>query len=156
MTAGGTTMSFSEEQTALASEVLDQLVPARDGFPGAGELGVARHLSSVGASKPGLGRLFLDGLGAVESTSRRTHSSAFADLADDRKIEVLRTVEAESPGSFAMLVRHTYAGYYSNPKIIEAMGLEARPPQPLGFELDPFDPSTVEKVRERGKVWRDA
>ncbi len=156
MTAGGTTMSFTEEQMALASEVLDQLIPARGGFPGAGELGVAGHLSSTGGSKPALGQLFQDGLAAAESASREAHSAAFADLADEQKIQVLRTVEAESPESFAMLVRHTYAGYYSNPRIIEAMGLEARPPQPLGFELDPFDPSTVEKVRERGKVWRDA
>jgi hypothetical protein len=149
-------MSFSGEQTALASEVLDQLVPARGGFPGAGELGVARHLDDVAASKPDLGRLFHDGLAAIESTSHRTHSVAFADLKDEQKVQMLRTVEVESPEFFFKLVRHTYAGYYSNPRIIEAMGLEARPPQPLGFELDPFDPSTVEKVRERGKVWRDA
>ena len=156
MTAGETKTSFSEEQTELASEVLDQLIPARGGFPGAGELGVAQHLSSTGASKPTLGQLFHDGLAAIESTSREAHSTAFADLTDDRKIEVLRTVEAESPKFFFMLVRYTYAGYYSNSRVIEAMGLEARPPQPLGFELDPFDPSTLEKVRERGKIWRNA
>ncbi len=156
MTEGETKTSFSGEQTELASEVLDQLIPARGGFPGAGELGVARHLDDVAASKSDLGRLFQDGLAVIESTSREAHSTAFAGLTDDRKIEVLRTVEAESPEFFFKLVRHTYAGYYSNSRIIEAMGLEARPPQPLGFELDPFDPSTVEKVRERGKVWRDA
>ena len=137
MTAGETKTSFSDEQMALASEVLDQL-------------------DDVAASKPDLGRLFHDGLAAIESASREAHSAAFADLAGDQKVQVLRTVEAESPESFAMLVRHTYAGYYSNPRIIEAMGLEARPPQPLGFDLDPFDPSTVEHVRERGKIWRDA
>jgi hypothetical protein len=156
MTEGETTMSFSEEQTALAADVLDQLIPARERFPGAGELDVAQHVDSVGASDPGLGRLFNDGLAAIEAASHRAHSAAFADLADDQKVQVLRTVEAESPQFFAMLLRHTYAGYYSNPRIIELLGLEVRPPQPLGFDLEPFDPSTVEKVRERGKVWRDA
>ena len=156
MSGGEATMSFSEEQTALASEVLDQLMPGRDDFPGAGELGVAQHLEGVAASDPGLGRLLQDGLAAIESASRRTHSVAFADISDDRKVEVLRAVEAESPQSFAMLVRHVYAGYYANRRVIKLMGLEARPPQPLGFELDPFDPSTVEHVRERGKIWRDA
>ena len=149
MTEGETTMSFSEEQAALAADVLDQLVPARDGFPGAGELG-------VGASDPGLGRLFNDGLAAIEAASHRAHSAAFADLADDQKVQVLRTVEAESPQIFAMLLRHTYAGYYSNPRIIELLGLEARPPQPLGFDLEPFDPGIVENARKRGKIWRDA
>ena len=156
MTGGETTMSFSEGQTALATGVLDQLVPGRDGFPGAGELGVAQHLVSVAASKPDLARLLLDGLAAIESASRRTHSAAFADLTDDQKVQVLRAVEAESPQFFTMLVRHSYAGYYSNPRVIELMGLEVRPPQPLGFDLDPFDPATVEHVKERGKIWRDA
>ena len=156
MTAGETTMSFSEEQTALASEVLDQLVPAHDGFPGAGELGVAQHIDSVAASDSALGHLFEGGLASIESASHRTHSAAFADLADDQKVQVLRAVESESPDFFAMLVRHSYAGYYSNRNIIELMGLEARPPQPLGFDLDPFDPTTVEHVKERGKIWRDA
>ncbi len=155
MTEGETTVSFSEEQAALASEVLDQLIPARDDFPGAGELGVAQHLEGVAASDSGLGRLLRDGLVAIESTGRRTHSAAFAELGDDQKVEVLRAVEAENPQLFAMLVRHSYAGYYSNSKVIELMGLEARPPQPLGFELDPFDPSTVEYIKERGKIWRD-
>ena len=156
MTAGGTITSLSEEQTALASEVLDQLIPGRDDFPGAGELGVVQHLEGVAASDPGLRRLFQDGLGAIESTGRSTYSAAFGDLADDQKVQVLRAVEAESPQAFAMLVRHAYAGYYSNSRVIELMGLEARPPQPLGFDLDPFDPSTVEHITERGKIWRDA
>ena len=156
MSAAEATMSFSEGQTALASEVLDQLIPARGDFPGAGELGVAQHLEGVAASDPGLGRLLQDGLVAIESASQRTQSAAFADLGDDQKVEVLRAVESGSPQFFAMLVRHSYAGYYSNARVIELLGLEARPPQPIGFELDPFDPSTVEHVRERGKIWRDA
>ena len=156
MTEGETTMSFPKEQAALAADVLDQLIPAHDGFPAAGELGVVQHIDSVGASDPGLGRLFNDGLAAIEAASHRAHSAAFADLADDQKVQVLRTVEAGSPQFFAMLLRHTYAGYYSNPKIIELLGLEARPPQPLGFDLEPFDPGIVENARKRGKIWRDA
>ena len=150
------TKSFSGAQAALASQVLDQLVPARDDFPGAGELGVAHHVDSVAASNPELGRLFHDGLASIESASRRAHSASFADLADDHKVQVLRAVEAGCPEFFAMLARHTYAGYYSNPRIIELLGLEARPPQPLGFDLDPFDPATIENVKQRGKIWRDA
>ena len=150
------TMSFSKDQASLAAQVLDQLVPARDAFPSAGELGVAQHLSGVAASKPDLGRLFHDGLTSIESASRKAPSTAFADLADDQKVQVLRAVEAECPQFFAMLLRHTYSGYYSNPRIIELLGLEARPPQPLGFDLDPFDPTTVENVKQRGKLWRDA
>ena len=156
MTESETTMSFSQEQAALAAEVLDRIVPGRDGFPGAGELGVAQHVDRVAASDPGLGQLFQDGLASIGSAGREAHSADFADLADDQKVEVLRTVESESPQFFSMLVRHAYAGYYSNRRVIEMLGLEARPPQPLGFDLDPFDPAMVEKVSERGKIWRDA
>ena len=156
MTSGETTMSLSEGQMALASDVLDQLIPAGGGFPGAGELGVAQHVGRVAASNSALGHLFEGGLASIESASRHAHSAAFADLTDDQKVQVLRAVEAESPEFFSMLVRHSYAGYYSNPRVTELMGLEARPPQPLGFDLEPFDSSTVEHIKERGKVWRDA
>ena len=156
MATGEAMMFLSGAQADLASDVLDQMVPGGDGFPAAGELGVAQHIDRVAGADPKLRRMFADGLAAIEIASRRLHSADFGGLTDGQKVEVLRHVEAEHPRFFDTLVRHTYAGYYTNPRVIELLGLEPRPPQPLGFELEPFDPSMVKKVRERGKIWRDA
>ena len=69
---------------------------------------------------------------------------------------MLRAVESESPAFFGELVRLTYVGYYSRPRIAAALGLEARPPQPLGFELEQADLSPLDNVRKRGPVYREA
>ncbi len=156
MTIDRDMMALSEAQAALASDVLDQVVPAGDGFPGAGELGVVRHLDEAAGADPKLERLLADGLTAIETASRRMHGADFADLADGQKAATLKQVEAESPRFFETLVRQTYAGYYTDSRVIELLGLEARPPQPLGFHLQPFDSSMVENARKRGKIWRDA
>ena len=46
--------------------------------------------------------------------------------------------------------------YYQNDKVLEALGLEARPPFPQGYHLDQMDFGLLEPVKKRGKQWRDA
>ena len=147
---------LSQEQVSLVTEILDQLIPRGDGFPSAGELGIAQHIDETAGKAPKLRRLFLDGLNSVDITSFEMYSSGFSDLVSQQKIEVLKDLESREPSFFKELVKHTYAGYYTNRKVIELLGLEARPPQPLGFELEPFDPSLLENVKKRGKMYRDA
>ena len=68
---------FSQAQSSLMAEVLDQIVPPGDGFPGAGELGVAEHVDAVLARSPRLVRLFSDGLLAIEQISLGMFSQDF-------------------------------------------------------------------------------
>jgi hypothetical protein len=81
-------------------------------------------------------------------------SSAFSDLSEDQRVEVLKRVESEHTHFFKELVQQTYAGYYTRKDVAELLGLEARPPQPLGYVLEPFDPTTLENVKRRGKIYR--
>ena len=46
--------------------------------------------------------------------------------------------------------------YYQNDKVIEALGLEARPPFPEGYHVDEMNFALLETVKKRGKIWRDA
>jgi hypothetical protein len=145
---------LADAQRELLTRVLDRIVPAGDGLPGAGELGVAEFVESAGCSSPGQTRLLVDGLKLIEVTSGRSGSEAFGELDDDARDEVLGDVESTSPGFFDELVRLTYVGYYSQPRVAAALGLEARPPQPLGFDMQQGDLSLVENVRRRGPVYR--
>ena len=98
----------------------------------------------------------MDGLKLIEVTCGRHGSETFGELDDDARDQVLRAVESESPAFFDELVRLTYVGYYSQPRVAAALGLEARPPQPLGFELEQADLSSLDNVRQRGPVYREA
>ena len=156
---------LTDAQRELLTQVLDRIVPAGGGLPGAGEIGVAEFVERVSGSKQGQDRrprgggnppatrLLVDGLKQIELTAG---SGAYADLDGDAQDEVLRAVESDSPDFFAELVRLTYVGYYSQPRIASALGLEARPPQPLGFELEQADLSPLDNVRKRGPVYREA
>jgi hypothetical protein len=53
-------------------------------------------------------------------------------------------------------VQHTYSGYYSHPTVIRLLGLEARPPQPRGYHLEPLDFTLLDNVKQRGSLYRQA
>ena len=143
-------------QRELLSRVLDRIVPAGDGMPGAGELGVGEFVESAAGSSAGQTRLLVDVLTRIGIAGESHGSGAFGELDDAARDEVLRAVESDAPEFFDELVRLTYVGYYSQPRIAAGLGLEARPPQPLGFELEQADLSPLDNVRERGPVYREA
>ena len=53
------------------------------------------------------------------------------------------------------LTLHAYTAYYQQRRVIEALGREARPPHPRGYEMEPNDLSLLEPVRHRPKLYRD-
>ncbi len=46
--------------------------------------------------------------------------------------------------------------YYRDDRVMQALGMEARPPFPQGFEVPQGDWSLLEAVQRRGRIWRDA
>jgi len=84
----------------------------------------------------------------------------FATLDADHREAAARTLEAAHPASFERLVAAAYLAYYTHPEVRAALerltGYEARPPQPLGYDLPPFDESLLEAQRKRAPFWREA
>ena len=146
---------LGESQYELISAVLDRLIPSQGDMPGAGEAGTADYLDGIAAGSAQLARLFARGLQDIEIAAARI-GDGFDDLSGDQQDEVLRGVESDNPDFFDLLVRHTYNGYYSNPEIIELLGLDPRPPQPRGNSVERGDLSSLELVVERGQAYRDA
>lgn len=146
---------FSESQRALVATALDRLIPPQGKMPGAGEAGTADYIDGITVGSAQLARLLSDGLQDIEIAAAEFGSS-FEDLNGDQQDEVLREVESASPGFFDALVRHTYNGYYSNPKVVEALGLDPRPPQPRGNRVERGDLTSLQVVVERGQAYRNA
>ena len=153
----GVTKNFmSQAQRELATQVLDSLVPGRDDLPGAGAIGVAGYLDSAGGASLPLRRSLSDVLAAITAACHADYARTFADLDGDQRTAVLQQVEADHSRDFTELLRRTYAGYYSDPAVLSALGIDARPPQPRGYTLAPFDPAVLENVRKRDRLYRDA
>ena len=140
---------LSPDQRALLDAVLDRLLPPNGDLPAAGALGCAAAIDATLGRDPALRRIFLDGLTAIALRG-------FAGSADPDA--TLREVEAAWPAFFAALVSHAYRAYYTDQRVLANLerttGYPARPPQPLGHQLPPWDPDLLARQRERAPFWR--
>ena len=127
---------------ALLVAVLDRLLPPNGDLPGAGGLGLAAQVPAS-AAQPILAALPAD----------------FLALAAAAQVAALQAVEAAGPTRFHELVRFAYVAYYRDSRVLArielATGYPDRPPQPLGYELEPFDESLLDVVKTRGPQYRD-
>jgi len=146
------TRPLTDAEHRLLSVLLDELVPARpDGrLPGAGQLGLAVAVDEALRATPPLRAMVLDGLAELDAAARARDPQGFAALPPVERVEVL-----QQQGFVLPLTLQVYAAYYSHPRVLEALGRDARPPHPGGYEMPPDDLSLLDAVRGRRR-WRDA
>lgn len=146
----------SAAQRSALSAVLDAVIPrSTDGrLPGAGELGLARAIEQqLGAMCAFTAR----GLDALDALARDRGAAGFAALAPAERAAVLGAHAAADPGFLPGLVFQIYSAYYQHPRVLEALGLEPRPPHPKGYALEQPDlEALLAPVRARAKLYRDA
>jgi hypothetical protein len=138
--------------------ILDQVIPpSSDGrLPGAGTLGMAAHVAEAMRRAPEMELAVLPALDDAESTARERHGRAFTELSHDQQRALVQALESAHPALIPTLAFHVYVAYYQHPSVIAALGLEARPPHPEGYEMAPNDLGLLDPVRRRGKLYRDA
>jgi hypothetical protein len=148
---------LDQARRALLATVLDRIVPENGGVPAAGALGVGESIERTLAGSAPLRRMMLDGLVEIDVAAGPAGFRALDGTARD---ELLRGVEAAHPAFFAALVNHAYRGYYTHPTVLEhlerATGYPARPPQPLGHAIEPWDEGLLGRQRQRPPFWRKA
>ena len=90
--------------------------------------------------------------------ARMPDEFAALDAAAARK--AVEAIERGEPAVFDAFITGLYSLYYVHPAVLEAVehvsGYAARPPQPLGYELAPFDPAIVAVPAARGRQYREA
>ena len=143
--------------TQLLSLVLDELIPPRpDGrLPGAGTLGVGAVVQHAAAGTPELEQMLTHGLAALDDVARRSGAEGFAALSPTARIVALRDIEQAEPVFLSTLLTLACIGYYSAEPVVAALKGSARPPHPLGYELESDDLSLLDPVRARGKLYRE-
>ena len=144
---------FTSDQALTLEAVLNSLIPAEGEMPGAGDLGVASFVDKALADAPHLRRHILGVLDQLAIDCWRDHQQSFPTLPQSEKVALLQRREQEQGESFGTLVHATYAGYYSHPGVVEALG--AKVPSESESHLRPFDPQLLDNVRRRGPVYKD-
>jgi hypothetical protein len=137
---------------ALVTAILDRLLPAQDELPAAGRMGLAPAVLADAATVPALAA-------ALEAVAAQLPPT-FAELPGEVQDDTLRAIEGSEPAAFAGVVNLAYNAYYTDRRVLELIerrtGYTARPPQPDGYELEPFDPAVLERTRQRAPFWRKA
>jgi len=149
--------AFSADELRTLAAALDEIIPpSADGkLPGAGFLAGGTRFASVIRLMPGLDLALVGGLTALNEHARQRGGEGFAALAGVDRLAVLNEVAAVDGGLVPSLMFVAYSTYYVEDRVIEAIGMEARPPHPKGFVMAASDPALLEPVRARGKLYRD-
>lgn len=119
------------------------------GVPGADDPSIAADIErTLGRDRPAV-LLALEKLDAAAGGLLADQTAAQRDAAG----RWLRENEAALATTLANLV---VACYYRDDRVMRSIGLEPRPPFPLGFDVEPGDfASLLAPVRARGRLWRD-
>jgi len=145
---------FDDEAKQTLTLVLDTLIPpSADGrMPGAGELGL---IDAILEGSGDLAPILAQGVAALDALAHEMCAMPFAALGAPERTEVVTAFASQQPRVFPGLLVQTYATYYQNPRVLEALGLEPRPPFPEGHVLELGDLSLLEPVRGRSKLYRE-
>ena len=138
-------------QRQRLDDVLDTLIPPIRGLPGAGGLGVANFILENAADfVPAI----VSGLARLESELQESGITDWAACSDLERREILERLTEQEPAFVPGLVFQTFVGYYQEARVQQALGLEGRPPHPLGYAMEPSNLSLLDPVRDRPKLFR--
>jgi hypothetical protein len=141
---------FKDENGTLLCVVGHMIPPSAEyGVPGACDPAIfADILRSVGRDQVAL----RDALSSIDT--RAGGRLAKLPVEDQRRLLVaFRTAEPERAGVIEAVAARCY---YRDDRVMASIGIEVRPPFPLGYEVEQGDWSLLEPVRARGTIYRDA
>ena len=144
---------LSGEQTTTLEDILNNIIPANDEMPAAG-LVVRDFVGRSASRSPVRKRIVLAMIAVTDAVARAYHDKSFSEVPDSLKEFVLKIVEEQNEELFSEFVNLAYDGYYTNPSVINLLGVDAGAPQPVGFSNSSFDPGIVDNVRMLGPRYR--
>lgn len=81
--------------------------------------------------------------------------AALAGLEGKDSEAVIQSLQAPCSDAALALGRAILQCYYRDDRVLQSLGIEARPPFPKGHELEQGDWSLLDPVRKRAPFWRD-
>lgn len=149
----GVVVLLNDAQRAALDALLDVIVPPlpERGLPGASQVGVqARLVGDARGLLPGV----IAGLAELEAAARAEYGRGFVEIGEAQRLKLAQAMRARDSGFLAELALETVTCYYQDPRVLEAIGVEARPPAPQGYQVIAGDLRLLEPVRRRGEIWR--
>jgi len=144
---------FTEEETRALAILADLVVPASAEFdvPSAADAAILAAILSDAARHHARLRA---ALAALDEMAREQGSDAFADLADAQRDSVAAAFREARDGDAQLIAALVTQCYYRDDRVMRSLGMELRPPHPLGYTVAQGDWSLLDPVRGRAPLFR--
>ena len=144
--------NLNEEQERTLIVLLNLFIPpSEDGkMPSAADVGFLAYIHNENILpwiKEGL-------INIIEESHNKYGQEIFALSGSEQK-ELIDKLRRKFLQFFNRLTTHVIQCYYQHDDVLEAIGLEARPPFPQGYLLEEGDLTLLEPVYLRGKIYRN-
>jgi len=99
--------------------------------------------------------LIQEGLIKIIDESNNQYGQEFSALSVTEQLEIVNGLKRVLFRFFTELTTQVVQCYYQHDDILKAIGLDARPPFPKGYEEEEGNLTLLEVVYLRGKIYRD-
>jgi len=149
-------LTFSADEEHVLLRLLDVIVPPDGdrGLPGAGALGLTTSIARTVQQTPMVRPVVEYGLSTLADLARKTQPAGFAGLSAQEAKEVWEEFAATDQFFLPAFLFLVYSSYYQHPRVVEALGLEARAPHPRGHAMEESDWTLLDPVRDRAAMAR--
>ncbi len=132
---------------------MDEIIPASEKMPAASEVGGIDYIIKVLKEYPELIDGFDQVLASLNEISETVEDDDFENLNRPSRIAVLQKFEKQKPEMFSVLQNFVYESYYINEKVWKLIGYEPYPTMSTGPEMEPFDKSMLERVKQMSSLY---
>jgi hypothetical protein len=141
---------FSAQERDILRIVAGHIIPASTayGLPGADD---ATILADILRSAWREGRKLNEAAVVIDTAS----GGRFTTIPRAEQAAVLQRFRQQHPGLARACEMVTARCYYRDDRVMRSIGMEVRPPFPIGFAVEPSELDLLEPVRQRGKIYRD-
>lgn len=138
---------LTDAELADLRAIAGAMIPASEahGVPGADDDQIFAEMLRHAGGADGTFRTLIQSLGEPAGTLARVNRTAL-----ERRLAA--QAAPETAAVYALVLMH----YYRDDRVMAALGLEPRPPFPLGHPLEDADPALLDPVKSRAPFWRPA
>ena len=144
--------NLDKEQKKTLTTVLSLIIPANedDKMPSANDVGFFSYMENVNIES-----FIQEVLITIIDESHNNYGQEFFTLSSDEQLKIINVLKRKHLRIFNSLIDHVFQCYYQNDNVLEAIGVDARPPFPNGYFVEEGDVLLLESVYYRGKIYRD-
>ena len=140
---------MASQHSRLLEAIMDRMIPAVGDLPSAGQMGLIDEIVELAAKQKRFEDLFHSAIAAFES-----NIPDFLTSSESVRDGNLKTFESNNPEHFNTIRTIVYIVYYKDSRVHKRIGWDGQPPQPQGYEMDPWDESVLVNARKREPFWR--